>query len=47
MPAIWIIAAIAGGAGFVLGKGIDGVGSTVKWVVIGGVGYVAYKHFKG
>jgi hypothetical protein len=46
MPLL-IGAAVVFGAGFVVGKGVEGTSNLVKWGVIGAAGYVALKHFKG
>jgi len=47
MPVPIIIALLGGtGAGFVLGKGTDGLSSIIKWGVIGGGVYVGAKAFK-
>jgi hypothetical protein len=33
---------VGGGAGFVLGDGVDGSSRVVKWAVIGGIAYAVY-----
>lgn len=45
MPQIAIAALVFGG-GFVVGKGLDGVGNTLKWVVAGGALYMGGKYLK-
>ena len=46
MPLVLITAAGSALAGFVLGKGTDGISNTVKWVVIGGGLFLVAKKAK-
>lgn len=43
----WLLIIAGAGAAAFLYKAGDEVGKGVKWVMIGGAGYLAYKHFKG
>lgn len=46
MPLLLLVGLTGVGGGFILGKGVDGVSSTIKWVVIGGVAYMIAKQIK-
>lgn len=45
MPALALLAVGAAG-GFIAGRGVDELGGVVKWIVIGGVVYVAARAAK-